>query len=434
MAWPGYFSFAGTEIINSTRTEAYARHMGAGWFRPVYNQPELNWLLEDPPYSSPLQDDAPWADPGNLDSYDFYGVYPLDVTGIEDSTYEANVTESTLDGGYVGRRRRKTRAVVFSALLIGASECAVMYGMHWLRVVLGGGPCFGKAFGNCSGGELCFLACPPCKCDSDTPDDCNLRYGHSLHNVTTTVGPNVTAKTQLMDGGRAWTVTWTMTAANPIEFGAEYPLIAGFLDPAVNNPYVGGVTPDGGGFDDDGFVQTEPACPVVSYTPVYDPTCSLLVPPPGVPSPMPTCFNFPVNYLRRNFVIPRGAVPLWGDVVPILTLTTGSKEIRNTRIRFYADVFDTGNPSSDPCNYCGDLVITYMPPSSTLVIDGTDKLVYMDAPGQGRRRADAIISDSTGNPFEWPELSCGFGYVVTVDTPQHDTVPIVDLSLVPRVG
>jgi hypothetical protein len=75
-----------------------------------------------------------------------------------------------------------------------------------------------------------------------------------------------------------------------------------------------------------------------------------------------------------------------------------------------------------------------MPPSSTLVIDGTDKLVYMDAPGQGRRRADAIISDSTGNPFEWPELSCGFGYVVTVDSPQHDTVPIVDLSLVPRVG
>jgi len=203
MAWPGYFSFVGTEIINATRTEAYARNLNVGWFRPAYNEPGLNWILQDPPYSSPLQDDAPWLDPNNLDSFDFYGVYPLDVTGIEDSTYEADITESTLDGGYVGKRRRKTRSVVFSAVLIGSSECAVMYGMHWLRVVLGGGPCFGKSFGNCAGGELCFFSCVPCVCEGDTPDLCNLRYGHSLHNVTATKGPEITDKKYLRDGGTA---------------------------------------------------------------------------------------------------------------------------------------------------------------------------------------------------------------------------------------
>jgi hypothetical protein len=51
-----------------------------------------------------------------------------------------------------------------------------------------------------------------------------------------------------------------------------------------------------------------------------------------------------------------------------------------------------------------------------------------------RRRADSLVSDSDGNPFEWPQFSCGFGYVVTVDTPQQGAVaPAVDLSLVPRV-
>jgi len=441
-----------------------------------------------------------------------------------------------------------------------------------------------------------------------------------------------------------------MTAANPIEFGSDRPVVAGFLDPHVADPYVVDINGD---FDQAGYVQTEPSCPVIAYTPVYDPTCPLLVPPPDVPSADVSCFDFPVNYLRRSFTIPRTIMPLWGDVVPILTLTTAGNEARNTRIRFYADLFgtnelvgqtdatnlapnpsleggaltgwnsnsstlyttsldttseiggansflsvrrsgsassavssatlvpgsslapgfpctpgtritasvdvkavqahrkvtvtlkwlnsknvqisttpvvavpDTGTsqtinraiaggvppkgaisvqvdvtvttlsgnalvgesvwldnllvsvsqdasyfdgdsaetdehlyqwtgdayastsvqivktyevttdidaPLNDPCNFCGDLVVSYIPPSSTLVIDGTDRLVYMDAPGLGRRRADALVSDTNGEPFEWPELSCGFGYVVTVDTPQNAIVPIVDMSLVPRVG
>ena len=104
------------------------------------------------------------------------------------------------------------------------------------------------------------------------------------------------------------------------------------------------------------------------------------------------------------------------------------------RVRFYADLFDTGDPSQDPCNYCGDVVFSYIPPHSTLVLDCADREVYIDQPGIGRRRADALVTNSKGEPFEWPELSCGYGYVVTVDMPQQMTQrPIVDLSLVPRM-
>ncbi|MFL5861746.1 MAG: hypothetical protein ACJ780_13350 [Solirubrobacteraceae bacterium] len=436
MAWPGYFFFAGTEVINATRTERYARTFNVGWFNAVYNQDDLAWLLGEDDYTSPLQDDAPWTDPDNLDSYDFYGAYPLEITGLEDSTVDAEVVESVIDGGYVQKPRRKTRSVVFSAVLVGASECAVEYGLRWLRTVLNGGACFGAVYGNCGGAELCYLACSPAIGDEgEGALSCYSRVGRSLHGVTNITGPAVTKKLEMIDGGAAWTVTWTMVAADPTEFGVEKPLILGFLDPAVDVPYVGGEVPAGGSYDPDGYVQSDPACPAPIFTPVFDPSCDLLQPPPDLPSVVPMCFSFPVNYLRRSFVIPHDNIPLWTEVSPVVTLHTGVDEMRSVRLRFYADVFDTGTPNQDPCNYCGDVVFSYIPPGATLVLDCADRQVYIDQPGLGRRRADSLASASDGSPFDWPVFSCGFGYVVTVDTEQQlATPPIIDLSLVPRVA
>jgi hypothetical protein len=788
MAWPGFFQYTGTEILNASRVEAYAAHANLGWFKAAYGETDLAWLLGENEYSSPLQDDAPWTDPKNLTSYDFYGVYPLSVTGVEDSTISANVVESIIDGGYIGRTRRATRPVVFSAVLVGADECAVEYGMRWLRSVLYGNSCFGQTFGDCGGGDLCFVSCVPvvgeqappivpgpvvldrtnlatnpslaltvngwgsndganyapsrdtaapisgpasflttrspslvtqgangtfeggnitgfgglatmaastahahsgtgsmqvtygtapanyayvnltnlvvgqvytAECwmyvpaasiaaaptlaidggsnktpvqpvttpdtwvkssvtftatvasdyiytpfctgtpaagqvvyvddvkvyqapnsiasscylaatpvtpgpvtlgvtakteqanrqvdlimywmpagtysprqtvipattantntrghatftapagttscypmfevlqgtgapvavgervwlddatveqattdgtyfDGDTPDDgdysyswtgaasastsqryvqtyvpgtppgpedCYAKIGRSLHDVTTTTGPSVTQKLEMADGGCAWSVTWTMVASNPIEFGVEKPLIYGFMDPDVDVPFVGGVVPDGGTFDEDGYTQQEQTCPRVIYAPVYDPACSLVSPPPGPPNNVPTCFTFPVNYKRYSFTIPSDEIPLWMKVVPVVQFHAKKAVTSPVRLRYYADVFNTGSPATDPCNFCGDMVVTYIPQGATLVIDGTDQQVYLDVPGVGRRRADALITDSSGNPFEWPEFSCGFGYVVTVDMAQQQaSVPVLDMSLVPRVA
>jgi hypothetical protein len=421
--------------VNASRTEAYARAYGLGWFRPVYQEDSLAWLLGEEKYASPLQDDAPWADPDNSDSYDFYGVYPLEVTGIEDSTVDADVTESVIDGGYVGRTRRKTRAVVFTAVLVAASECAVEYGLRWLRAVLNGGPCFGQMFGSCGGAELCFLGCAPSVSD-DGPEDaqsCYNRVGRSLHDVTTTVGPVLTQKMEMVDGGAAWSVTWTMVAANPTEFGVVQPLVLGFGDKKVDVPYVGGEVPEGGDYDSAGHVETDPSCPSPVFRPVFDPECALLQPPPDLPTVVPMCFTFPVNYLRRTFTVPRSSIPLWTEVAPIVTLHAGTSEARAIRLRFYADVFDTGTPDRDPCNFCGDVVFSYIPAGSTIVLDCADRQVYIDQPGAGRRRADSLVSDSNGAPIEWPVFSCGFGYVVTIDQAQKQVSPVIDLSLVPRV-
>ena len=273
MAWIGYWVYDGNEIINVSRTEAYATHAGLGFFRPVYKNEALALMLGDN-YRSPLQDDdTPWTDPDQLESYDFYGVYPLDITGVEDSTVNSEVVESTLDGGHVGRARRGTRTMVFSALLIGASECALEYGLRWLRVALNGGGCIKqqrRESSDCGGHELEFLNCYPLLdmtysaslapverlvvdggtaaapgpqlVDGGTPavpgtqvinggnpqnvdigtivvppiidlTTCLPEYLRFFHKVSVTTGPTITNRMTTTSQGAVWTVEWTALSA-----------------------------------------------------------------------------------------------------------------------------------------------------------------------------------------------------------------------------
>ena len=456
MAWIGYYEYGGTEVINASRTEAYAANSGLGWFRAAYKNEALQLLLGDRDYSSPLQDDAPWTDYRDPDTYDFLGAYPLSVEGVEDSTWSAAVTENTGDGGVVGRVRKGTKTVVFQVALIGRTVCGAEAGMRWLREALGGRPCL--APNECTGHDMCYLRCEPhldmteyrpeivytfdengdvVQAGRNPPDDltdCYTEFLRTLRNVTFTIGPTIQEKKFTADGGAVWIVAFTAVAGNPYEWGQETPLIQGFMDPTVNVPYVDGIVPDGGMFDADGYVQTEVACPVVEYQPVYDPACPFVIPPPGVPSVDITCFDFPVNYIRRQFVIPESSVPTWGEVVPFLQIRAPTYEVRSLRLRFYSDVLGGGDPATDPCNFCGDIVFSYIPANSTLVFDGSDRAVYLQTPGGGKRRADSLVFGSDGTPFEWPELSCGVGYIVTLDLPQTQQPPIVDMSLYSRAS
>lgn len=256
----------------------------------------------------------------------------------------------------------------------------------------------------------------------------------NLRKVAPINGPNIVSKSVMQNGGVAWVAQFTLVAGNPFEFGSEVRLINGFMAPNIVIPYVGRVIPPGGSFDDDGFVQQDPACPEVTYQPIFDPLCPAVIPPPEPPSVDLSCFNFPVNYRRRQFVIPPEYVPLWGDVVPYVEIKTRQHEVRQLRLRFYADVNGNGDPNLDPCAYCGDVTFAYIPAAATLVFDGSDHMVYVQTPGGGKRRADSLVFGSDGKPFTWPELTCGHGYIVTIDLPQTQVPPIVDLSLFARVS
>ena len=107
MAWPGYIVYDGVEIISTPRSGAYGER--ASWLYPVYDNDYLVTLLGDGPYSTPALDPAPWYDPDDLRSGNFWGIYPISIDGLEDSSRGSTVTEFTTDGGNPGRLRRPPR-------------------------------------------------------------------------------------------------------------------------------------------------------------------------------------------------------------------------------------------------------------------------------------------------------------------------------------
>jgi hypothetical protein len=437
VAWIGYYQFGGTEIINVSRTNTYVRNGHVAWFRECVDCDMLPMHIGDEPYTTPWDDDAPWIDPDDPATYGFWGVYPLDVSGIESATTTAMVTESVLDGGVVGRIRRATKTIVFNALLLGQDECSVEAGFRWLKAVLSGGVC-SSGSSDCGGSDLCYLNCDPCtmpsECREVPPITWPMGEGRSLRDVTVTVGPVITARQNTTDGTVIWTVTWTAVAANPFEYGEEVPVIEGFLDPAVDVPFTGGVVPPGGSFDTIGHDDTEVACPVPTYQPVQDPACSFITLPPTAASVTLNCFVPYDDFHRYQYVLPEQYVPNWGVVVPRFEVHAVNGAVRQLRIRFYTDQLGSGDPSLDPCNYCGDLVVSYIPQGATLVIDGADQSTYVITAGDVRQRSNHLLFSSDGSPFEWPELTCGTGYIVTVDTLDDQAPPTLNMSLYQRVA
>lgn len=440
MAYDGWFAFDGSEIINATRTEQYCTNLGIGWLKPQFKNPDISLMLgHGARYLTPLLDDAPWIDPDAGESEDFLGLYPLAIDGVESATRTATVMEGIGNGGAVVGVRHGTKSMVFSGALCATSEDGAEYGLRWLKQVLNGNPCEGA---DCSGGTLCYLISSPALGErfGNTPgygygggtltaQACLTQYQRNQYNVTVTQGPTVTSKRSMSDGGAVWTVTFTAVAANPYEYGSELPIIEGFMHP-TEDPWAEGIT--GGTYTPGPYLVVEQDCDTQVFRPVYDPLCPALIPPPLPATVAMGCFTKPQNWYRRHITIPEENIPLWGDVVPRIEVHT-TDELRAMRLRFYADPYGEGNPGSDPCGYCGDILISYIPANSTLVFDGVEQSVYVQYQGSDRRRADSLVFRTDGTPFEWPVLSCGMGYIVTFDLPQTQVPPLVDLSLTPRV-
>lgn len=490
MSWAGYFEYDGNELINSHRTEAYARRLS--WFRPNYKNTSLGPMLGHKAYRTPGLDYAPWLDPDFTESYDFYGVYPLAVTGMESSTRTATITESTGDGGIPGRIRHATKQMVFNTLLLAGSEASAEYGMRWLRRVLLGGVCGATLAQNCFGASLCYLSSEPFArinrlplgseyaglfggtADFQTDDpilsggdaddagglvfeggdagqtgsiltrsysifqvstrmddvtDCLTPYQRSLRNVSVTTGPTLLTKLKVPNGA-AWQVSFTAVAGSPFELGPEREVVTGFLSGDVPNPWPGGVEPAGASMDTTGFIfSEETGCDPVEPAPLIDPAFPSVIIPPGIPSVPIGNFTPPVNWRRRQFTIPKQYIPLWGEMVPLVKIHARNGDTRNLRIRFYSDPYGEGDASDDPCAFCGDIVVSYVPLGYTMVLDGAEEVVYAIGPGGVEYRADSLVFASNGTPFTWPALSCGFGYIVTLDLPETSFAPVVDLSL-----
>lgn len=422
----------GGEIINVARTETYMsdRH----WFAPLYAGNDLRVMLGDDVYVSPKLDPAPWFDPTIPESEDFYGFYPLDTSGYENSTRGSTVQESTIDGGNSGRLRHGTKSVVFNGLLFGATDAAVNYGMEWLKRALLGNVCSDRLVTTQSVGvEMAYLSGPPVlnPSPSVSPTTTLFNLTRKLHRMVVNNGPTITSKAQeLSCGGSMWSVQFTGVAGNAFEYSAERPIIAGYMDPTVSNPWVPGVIPGTYSTSPTSFVEV--ACGDDTWQPIFDPLCPALIAPPPPPSVPLGCYEPETTWYRRKITIPAENIPLWGQVVPTLTAFAPA-EIRNLRVRFYPDPSGTNDPDSNPCSFQGDIVFSYIPPGGTLIFDGVKEQVFIITSTGHRRRADSLAFRTDGRPFTWPTLSCGYGHIMTFDLPVGETLPYVDLALTARI-
>ena len=500
MAWEGYFSIgSGTdevELINVARTEAYAAHLR--WFKPGYNSDLLPVLLGET-YIDPAVDDAPWYDANNPVSAEFFGLYPIEISGIEDSTRSSNPIESTIEGSIPGRLTERGKTIVFSGTLLAASQRGAEYGFQWLKRATRVKPCLPGTPPNTLGHTMHYLAVDPsldpgCAAwagsmaamvdggyfdggvpvsvdtplldggdpggtgtlliDGGTPWETGgviysdtppfvlpAPYSPALGSWRRTLrwvqinnGPRVLAKHDMTDGGASWNVTFTATVGRPWEYGEPVMVIEGFNDPLVVSPYPPGIEP--GPYDEVGSVYFEVACPEPVWSPLFNPVCSPVVEPPTVPVVNADCFPTPPNWWRRRAAIPAQYIPVWADAVPVIQIHAPDTDVTMLRMRIYADLSQTGDPDDNPCAVMADYVINYIPADMTMVFDGVAEAVYVLDPNTlVQRRSDSLVANTDGEPFVWPTLTCGLGFIVTFDQLDDETpTSIIDVALVPRNG
>jgi hypothetical protein len=139
------------------------------------------------------------------------------------------------------------------------------------------------------------------------------------------------------------------------------------------------------------------------------------------------------------FPIPKQNIRTWQDSVPKVTIrTTAGDGVRNIRLRFYADPLSRHTMGAlDRCDFCGEFLISYIPPKATFTLDGSDETITVTVlSAQSKtvvKNATSLVMNSDGGPFDWPLITCGYAYMLAVDIAHGDGPPNwMSLSMTPR--
>ncbi|MBT2226242.1 hypothetical protein [Nonomuraea sp. NEAU-A123] len=409
----------GVELSNAARTIAYMREGLKPSTTTVEDCscPDLALMLDDEPYRTPLLDGAAWVDHAEPDSYDFAGLLITDISGLDNAPVQRSVTDRIGDGAVIGRARRGPRVITVTGLLIGATPCAVDYGLRWLTSALAGAlPCAPGA--SCAGDDLDYMTCCPEICE-DSPDftsypECAARVFRTLREVAMTTEPQITNRIGDSAGGcggsSMYEVTFTLTAGRPHALRGPVMVaddVHWDLDDADVTCIEWSTDPE--------CVSEIAACEALEAADcLIDPHC----PPPVIPAiPVPAnpCYCEPLERRRLCIDIPADAAPLWADQVTDLELYTGESPLRGVRIRLYPNPAGLPVDELDPCGFCSEINISYLPASSLLRLDGTRRRATVQCPGRAETPAGGVVFGPAGRPFSWPVLECAVPYVMCVE-------------------
>jgi len=151
--------------------------------------------------------------------------------------------------------------------------------------------------------------------------------------------------------------------------------------------------------------------------PLADPDCPPIPSAPTPPAISDDCIEEVGSWRRYWAIIPRDEVSDWLAIVPTIRITTGALAARQVRIRTYPNP-EGLDPNVFPANnWESEQVVSFIPASTTLTIDGVAQRVWAEVNGADAISADRLLYGTGGGPASWPVLSCGTAYLVSFDVP-----------------
>lgn len=361
--YDGWLTIGGVEIVNSHRTVAYAQTAGVAAVGNCTACSSIAAALKPSGYTTPLKDRPPWFSATDGDSIDFYGLMGLSVDGADDSVRSIDVHEGTDNGGYLGSMRLKPRTMVFRTIAVAGSECALNYGLEWLRSL--------NSTVDCSDSTVEMMACCPHVAQADCDDPtcagtCVLRYRRAYLRARVTTGPEILRRIMLSHRGALAEVEFTIVAADPGIY-TNYP--APVLDTPLSTAY------------------DEPLAALTGSVTDVDPFAP--VDPSPTPPSLATRSAAPTRFHWERQQVEIDAPSTGRDVVPVLTIESDAP-VPDIRVTLIGDTD----------------VLTYQmadfPAGGSVTMDFRTRQVITRAGGIEATH-NTYVRDPTGAPMRWPK-------------------------------
>lgn len=386
MAYDGWIKFNGVELVNISRTAQLAESMGID---VVWVSPDSVQWIQDALGGVDYEDvtEAPWYDPGYPASGEFAGIIPLAFAGLGDSTLTSTPVEYITDGGHSGKPRNATLPIVANVAIVARTDRGAEFGKRWLDRILKGSSV--NVF--CSGADLEYFR----YADPDSP------VAHH-RDVRLTRGTSVTRKRR-GSCSATWLLTFTLTAADPFEYGEPVPMVTELSLLSATGP---GVTDSGSA------ALTQTLCPSYNYSPIFDPLYPALVESPTVPNFYPDGWDIVVGAtFQRVWVRLSPVEPSMLNLVPLVTLTS-NLDARMVRVSFWP----AGTNEAEQCDPLWSAVLTYLPQQQEFNIDGEQKASYVwNGSSPIVNRADSLVYGPDAEPIDWTAFNDPDGLLFALD-------------------
>ncbi|MGO1566468.1 MAG: fibronectin type III domain-containing protein [Brachybacterium sp.] len=207
------------------------------------------------------------------------------------------------------------------------------------------------------------------------------------------------------------------------ETGDSITVEGAMLSVGILYPYFDGDTPDTSRYDYgwEGPPNESPSTRITlaagEVNLLNDPDCPTPPAPPQPPQIADDCIVAVGEWRRFWIQVPSTQLRHWLTVVPTVTITTQNEDVRQVRIRFYANPENLEPEDAYELEPEAEQIVRYIPANTELTLDGISEQAWAVVDGSDSLRADHLLYGEGGGPATWSPMRCGSPYLVSFDVP-----------------